>query len=72
MEGPNRTAKYVDDVTPKTECLKESTYNIHCAYIITDLCITQNSDLHKIRLAYISRQRNPYISQGGAVMCTGV
>ena len=51
MEDRNRTAKYVDNITPEAKCLKESAYTIHCVYIVTDLCIKQNSDLHKIRLA---------------------
>jgi len=39
MEDPNRTAKYVDSVTPETKCLKESTYIINFVYTVTDLCI---------------------------------
>ena len=33
MDDPNRMAKYVDGVTPETECLKESRYTIHCVYM---------------------------------------
>jgi len=51
MGDLNRTEKCVDDITPETKCLKESTYTIHRVYIVTDLCIKLNSDLHKIRLA---------------------